>query len=102
MIEPHSINFFDLIVDVYKYEKPYIVFAIDNSDSNAMIFKFDTKKEFEKYFEIEKHPYYPGNCVVPKTILNYYGTAVECVVWEKEYYIDRNFLYCIINGQILR
>jgi hypothetical protein len=97
----YSVNLFDLIIEKFKSEKGYIVVAPCDSDQCAQIFHFGTKEEFEKNFEMDKHPYYPGNKLVPKNRDGKDGPN-DFMIDNYYFYLGYSELYLIINGDITR
>lgn len=98
-----STNVFDLICDNIKGYKGYTLVEI-SKESDSKIIHYDTKEEFDKYFETKKHPYYPGNMLVPKNITGDYGDSKECVIDDSDIseYIEFNNLYLFIDGKLSR
>jgi hypothetical protein len=87
-MKSYTISLFDLILEKLKDEKGYNVVSLsDENDDIGQIFHFETKEEFELNFEIAKHPYYPGNMIIPKN--NIFSI------------ISHHNLYLIVDGNLM-
>jgi hypothetical protein len=73
----------------------YGVISLDEEKQYAEVFHFETKEEFDKYFEIKKHPYYPGNTLEPKL-----DEHEELVIDGTGYYVNENEVYLVIDGEL--
>lgn len=98
-LQYEDIDFFDLILEKLKSYNGYAVFEISKEEMHSKLFKFDTKEEFEKNFEIKKHLYYPGNMVIP---INKIDGDYNCLINGEKFYIDEDNLYLVIKGKLSR
>jgi hypothetical protein len=83
-----------------KSKKGYHLVIIDKEadDGDCQIFSFDTKEEFEEQFDTKPHAYYPCNMYIPKNIIELFGNSVTCIICDKEYHIDLDSTYLVIDG----
>lgn len=101
-IKYEGIDFFDIIVEKIKPYKGYTVFHISRDDNYCQIFNFKTKEDFEKEFHIDKHPYYPGNCIIPNQIEEESNQFDTCFIGGQEYMLDISNIYLVIDGKVYR
>jgi hypothetical protein len=107
-----SVNFFDLIVEKIKKMTGWTVFSISKEENYCQIFNFKTKEDFDKNFYVEKHPIYPGNIVIPRTVIEenvirnskgFMPMATDtCIIDGEEFSLEVTELYLIVDGKLMR
>jgi hypothetical protein len=104
-MEYKQFDFFTVIVDTLKL-KPgchlFILRTFDDADDLCDVFTFESKEEFDKYFDTKPHPYYPTTTYLPKNIVQEYSDRTyDCVINDKTYYINIRRSYLIVDGKLV-
>jgi hypothetical protein len=99
-------DFFNVIVDTLKLQPGchfFILKVFDEADDLCDVFSFDSKEEFDKYFDTKPHPYYPCNMYIPKNIVKEYGERTyDCIIGDETYYVNIRNSYLIVDGKLIR
>jgi len=103
-MEHQRFDFFNMVLEVLK-AKPgthlFVMRSFDDEQDLCDVFSFESKEEFDKEFETKKHPYYPCSYYLPRTIINSFGNAVDCIINGENLYINLNHPYLIVDGKLV-
>lgn len=97
-----NVDIFQLAVNAAPNEG-YAVLQYNLAEGqNPTLITYDTQEEFEQDFAIGPHAYYPGNRLNPINVIQDYGDTCDCNIQGGQFYLQKNSIYLIINGQLQR
>ena len=90
-----GLDIFDMVIERHKDTPGHVVFSLREEKDYADVFIFETEEELKELFDIKFDTLYKTTRFIPK-----FNDEDEFIIDGKEYDINENEIYHIIDGKI--